>query len=270
MLDAEAARKKIKWAARLPHVRDVTLFGTAALDYWKRRLEPARLTPVDDDGRARVMVVAADSRFLGISFREISISIAVNPLESMPGGAAATLIQAYNSVRLFAFCERKLFHTPYLHGQVRVAVDRERSNASVLLERGGTSRFQAQLTTSDDDGLDRDARQADADARHGDASNTRSDTRKPLAEADDGWEGVIYLPARDFTQPGDRHFFACIRGYTRTFAFLPDRDRVELSPQSDDVALRDLADSGFIPERWAIREDAQHAKSKTYRHAARG
>jgi hypothetical protein len=54
------------------------------------------------------LVVAADSVFMGIPFREVSIS------------RDSHLLQAWNSVRFFAWSERTFFRTPYAHGDVRV------------------------------------------------------------------------------------------------------------------------------------------------------
>jgi len=56
----------IKWTAELKHVREVSLLGTADLAFWKDRLIKEELLPVDCDGRAKLLIVAADSKFMGV------------------------------------------------------------------------------------------------------------------------------------------------------------------------------------------------------------
>jgi hypothetical protein len=51
----------IRWAATLPHVREVSLLGTADLAFWRDRLREEDLAPLDRDGKAQVMLIAADS-----------------------------------------------------------------------------------------------------------------------------------------------------------------------------------------------------------------
>lgn len=55
----------MKYIAELAHVRDVSLLGTADLEFWVERLKSEGLTPVEHAGRARVLVVG-DSKFLGV------------------------------------------------------------------------------------------------------------------------------------------------------------------------------------------------------------
>ena len=58
----------IKYLAEPKHVREVSLLGTADLDFWKARLEDEDLTPAERDGKAQLLIVAADMRFMGIRF----------------------------------------------------------------------------------------------------------------------------------------------------------------------------------------------------------
>lgn len=244
IVNSDDGLKPVKWAARLPHVRDVTLLGTADLDYWMRRLHPERLTPVDEAGRARVMIVAADSRFMGIRFREVSVSVAVKPLDVHAKLDAMCLRQAYNSVRFFAFCERKLFQTPYVHAAIRVTLDESGCLAQVDVSNNEAVSLRAELAAVAQGGM-----------------------RSPSSEGKASWDGAVYLPSPQANVAGDRYFIAEIRGETRTFAFSPDHDRFSLTPSVGDHAVRELVESGFVPQTWAIRADAQHAKSKTYRFA---
>ena len=63
--------KPVKWAAELEHVREVSLLGTADLAFWKDRLLTQDLLPIERDGQAQLLIVAADSKFKGIRFREL-------------------------------------------------------------------------------------------------------------------------------------------------------------------------------------------------------
>jgi hypothetical protein len=85
----------VRWAAELEHVREITISGDA------------------DEGRTQLLIISSDAVFCGIRFRELSISRVVSENR-------AVLLQAFNSVRFFAFCERFFFRTPYLHGRVAI------------------------------------------------------------------------------------------------------------------------------------------------------
>src|SRR5690606_28624144 len=81
-------------------VREVALWATADLGYWRERLRDEDLLPFDDGGRAALLLTAIDSKFRGISFRELSISVLVGD------GRSAFLAHAFSSSRLLAFAER--------------------------------------------------------------------------------------------------------------------------------------------------------------------
>lgn len=228
---------EIKWAAELSHVREVTLLGDADLAYWAERLSGEGLAPLACAGRSRVMIIAAEMVFAGIRFREVSVSVRV----VAPGGQSgegAWLVRAFNSFRLFAFCERTFFSTPYEHADVRVSAA---PPASVTVRQGGTTAFAAATGA-------------------GVASS---------APRDGGWEGPVFLP-RGRRQPpdGGRAFFARVRGPTRGFPFRPGHDSVMIRSVRDGDVFQELLDSRFTPTGWEVREDAVHAKSKTYRRAA--
>jgi hypothetical protein len=89
--------------------------------------------------------------------------------------------------------------------------------------------------------------------------------RGPSRCGDDGWDGPVFLP--EGRRRGGRRgkvFVARLRGYTRTYAFLPGTDSVAIRPSPDSAVLQALRDSHFVAREWIIREDATHAKSKTY------
>ena len=89
--------------------------------------------------------------------------------------------------------------------------------------------------------------------------------REPSRCGEDGWEGPIFLPEK---RPGQgrqgKWFFARLRGDTRRFPFLHSKDSVTIRPSPDSEVLQALRDSHFVAKEWVVREDATHAKSKTY------
>ena len=111
----------VKWAAELAHVREVTLLGTADLSFWKDWLVEQDLRPSEHDGKAQLLIVAADSKYMGICFRELSFSVLVSTQEVGAQQDAVYLVRAFNSSRLFTFCEQVIFSTPYCHGDVRIS-----------------------------------------------------------------------------------------------------------------------------------------------------
>jgi len=230
----------IRWAATLPHVREVSLLGTADLAFWRDRLREEDLAPLDRDGKAQVMLIAADSKFMGIPFRELSVSVVARPETSADATEGAYLLRAWNSVRFFAFCERTFFATPYSHGDVRV---RASAPASVRLVVKGKPILTAEMDAA-----------------------TGAPDRPPAPGAQSGWEGPVYLPGRGGAKGGDgKLFFARLWGRTESLPFLPSRDTFSIDPSQDGGPLQLLADSHFAPREWSIRADATHAKSKTYR-----
>ncbi len=220
----------VKFVAELEGVHEVSLGGTADLDYWRRQLAPEGLVPLEREGRAQILIVAADATFRGLRFQEMSFSVLAARADAQDQ-QGAFLVQAFNSRRFFAFCERWWFKTPYGFGQVKLHCGLP---GRIRLAEGDNTMFQAQMRgTLIDDGT---------------------------VEDEYGWEGPVYLPTR--SRP--RQFFACIRGMTLEVPFRPDLDSfsIALSPRAR--VLRQLLDSGYKPIEWQFRPTAYHAKSKTY------
>ena len=142
----------MKYVAQLEHVREVTLRGTADLAFWRERLRREGLIPAESGGRAELLIIAADAVFRGIRFQELSVSVVIDE-------QAAFLVQAFNSRRFFAFCERVFFRTPYEHGDVRVT-----SSRAAAIRAPGLS----------------------AEMRE----------RRERGAAAAGWDGVVHLPER--------------------------------------------------------------------------
>jgi hypothetical protein len=71
-------KTSVKWVAELAHVREVSILGTADLSFWKDRLYRQNLLPAERDGQAQIMIVAAESKYMGIRFQELSFSVLVS------------------------------------------------------------------------------------------------------------------------------------------------------------------------------------------------
>jgi hypothetical protein len=230
-------RKPLKYVAEISHVREVSLRGAADLTFWKNKLERENLTLAERDGQAQILITAADARYMGMRFREVSFSILTSSYKGVEI-AGAYLVQAFNSNRFFAFCERTLFSTPYSQADVRV------SCRPVFVKCIPTREvvFQADM--------------------HADIS---APSREPVRCGVDGWEGPVFLPRGKGRERRDGKFFvAKITGDTRLYPFLPSEDSLLLSPAPGSEVIQALIDSGFACKEWAVREDATHAKSKTY------
>lgn len=232
----------VKWTAELTHVREVALLGTADLAFWKERLRKEGLLPTESDGQAQLLITAADAKYLGVRFRELSFSVLVSHLEARSPPDAAYLVRAFNSCRLFAFCERVFFSTPYHYGDVRVS---RSLPASIHLFKQGEPVFAAEMG-ADASGLG----------------------REPSRCGEDRWEGPLFLPDPGGANGRESNLFvARLQGYTRRYAFLPGTDTLAISPLPDSEILQMLSDSHFLATEWIVREDATHARSKTYKRA---
>jgi hypothetical protein len=232
---------EIKWAAKLAHVREVSLLGTADLTYWEGRLRHDNLFAAQRDGKAQVMIVATDSRFMGVPFREFSVSVLGYENGASGRRDGAYLVHAWNSCRFFAFCERVFFSTPYSHGKVRISTA---APVSVDVADNRQVLFRADMRLADDPGS----------------------SREPTSRGASGWDGRIFLPRKrkSADQPG-KFFHARIAGHTDTFPFLRETDALTINPGNGNGLLVALADSNFAAEQWVVRADATHAKSKTYK-----
>lgn len=231
------------WAAQLNHAQEVTVRGSAELRFWQGQLEPHGLQPLACTGRAQFMIVAAQGRFMGLRFREASVSILIEPPAGCRAGApAAFLLQAFNSVRFFAFCERTLFATPYAFARVQLSVE-------------PVPGFQVP---------GRIVPWIKAECHR--EGRIRGGTPRELGNENTDWEGYVVLPAttrRPAASPSA--FFARIAGASTTMAFDREFDLWQLDESGHCEVAKNLIESGFTPERWIIRPDAQHAKSKTFR-----
>ena len=229
---------KLKYAAKVDHVRETTLRGLADLAPWQAQLAARGLTAVNRDGRAELMLSATDAKFAGIRFRECSICALVRENES--GAEGWFMAHAFNSSRLFAWCERAFFATPYYTGAVE-------SNATPP----------AKIEASADRGQFRAA--MDASMRD----------REPSRRGHESWRGPIFLPSPPSKPTTIRKlFYTALSGDTQAFPFMPDRDELAVTPTARWPIFAALAESLFTGVEWLLRADASHAKSHTYEGAA--
>jgi len=243
-MNRDASQDKIgrKYDVQVAPVCEVSLKGSADLEFWRQRLAPEGLFPTVENGRAKFLICAAEAKFMGLTFRELSISVAVCRREGGADWDGAFLVHAFNSIRFFAFIERTLFGTPYRHAGVRVDVGLP---AVAEVTCGGQTLLRLEMSCDD-----------------------AAVTRQPNRDEVDGFEGPIFLPGAPLGKPlQGRLFFGRLHGQTQVYPFLPT-DRVLLSPTADCPVLQWLVDSNFRGEEWSIRRDATHGKSKTTRRTA--
>lgn len=222
----------IKYIAEIKGGREVTLIGTADYEYWKDALVREQLAPVQISNRAELLLSAVELTWMGVRFRELSVSISVQEVNE-PAKTGVYLAAAFNTSKVFSFIERHWFHTPYRHAQVSVSM---------------RDRWSFQLT---------------------DHANTilqakRLGTTTPK-ECDTLWEGAIYLPKRKSgAQKRFEVFFAKLSGRTEIAPFKDSLDLIQLAASKRDPILQSLSDSRFTGIEWRVRSNATHARSKTY------
>ena len=224
--------QRIRYVAEPKHVREVTLTGTADFGFWSDYLKAEGLTPMRCGDAAQILVVSAEMVYLGVRFTEVSFSVRT-VLTQDGSSAGMRLLHAFTSSRVFAWCERTMFATPYSHGACRVSVQ---SPPSVRLDAPGGCVLSAEMFPL-----------------------ARSATRA----GDESWEGPVFLPPRGAAGDG-RLFFGRLSGHTVVYPF-SSSDRFAMDLSAGGGVLQPLADSRFFPQEWVVRADATHGKSKTYR-----
>ncbi len=234
-MDKVSETRKLKRAARLENVVEVSLIGSASLSYWREQLSKESLEPLVVDGGAQVMLIAAEGRFAGIQFRELSLSVLVQGRAEKEEERGAFLLRAYNSNRFFAFCERTLFSTPYCFAPVFVRIDQ---GIGFTLEAREEGRIRASIESE----------------------------VVPEFDQRDGWTGPVYLASAHGNGPGNKVFVASIEGLTCIRPF-ESSDLFSLESFSQNSPMGRLERSGFSPKEWRIRSNAVHEKSKTYRRS---
>lgn len=225
-----------KYIAELRDIRELGLFGTADLSWWRRRLAGEHIEPMDVDGHAQVLVTALSSRWMGIPFRDVSVFIAARGAFGC-NEAGFLMLSAFNGSRFFAFFERRWFGLPY---QFR---------ADLHLDLGGRWAFRLGPPTC----AETFAEMGAEDRALAAATLDRVETEVPL-----------FLPSgRDATTA--RWLRVRVSGETRVVAFDSARDRFEIGENTRAGVFAELHESGFRGDSWHIRMCATHARSKTYR-----
>jgi hypothetical protein len=232
-----AADDPVKFVATVYPVREVSLLGSADFAFWADRLAADHLVPMAIEGEARVMICASDAKYMGIRFRELSISIFCQRQDGNQQ-EAVYLLQAFNSMRWFAWVERRMFSTPYNHATINIDA---RAPASLQLSIGDPPIFRARMSRD-------------------------SPGREPSYFGEKSWAGPVYLPRRRSgeTKQG-KCFFAKLSGPTWSYTFDDVADAIILRPVMQYPVVQWLIESKFAGKEWTIRENATHAKSKTYR-----
>jgi hypothetical protein len=232
-----------KYVAEISQVREVSLVGNADLEFWNRHLQDDGLFAANKEGHAQIIISAMNSKFKGIRFQEFCVSVIVSENPDGKTEDGLYLIQAFNSIRLFAFIERFCFSTPYAHGRIQV---RTEMPATIEVSASGKILFSAQMSASG-----------------------AEPNRTPIRTGHEEWQGPIYLPkkTRDNSNPG-KFFFAKIEGETDIYDFSPQHS-VKLTDSQDLPIFSMLRESNFAAKEWHIRPNANHAKAKTIRRTAR-
>ncbi|MCB9133806.1 MAG: hypothetical protein H6636_00155 [Anaerolineales bacterium] len=220
------SRASLQFAAYIEHVKEVVLYGTADLAYWRELLTPERLFPYNDHGRAGILISVPQVVWKGARFNELSVSVAVSARADGQTADGFYLPHAFNSLRSFAFMERLFFHTPYDYAEVQVS---ERIPARFAVKHGAEMVCEGKM----------------------------SGDRLPARAELEHFEGPVYLPR-------NKYFIARISGMTGFYPFQTG-DMLTLKASTHEKVFQQLLESNFTAGEWRIREDAVHGKSKTFR-----
>lgn len=219
----------IKYVVNVAPVQEVSLYGNADFAFWREQLKPEGLTPLEDQGRAEILFIAARMKWMGVDFSELSISIALSA--DAPG--KMFLIHAFNSIPAFAWAERTFFKTPYYPGQTALNTQ---APAQLTLTIGETTCIRAAMASA----------------------------RPPTWSGTETWEGGIVLPRQlSRTERAEKYFVARLTGPTEIYPFAPT-DQLSLIPHPQAPILQWLKDSNFTGKAWHLRPAATHAKSETF------
>ncbi len=104
---------EIQYVTVIQPVLEVTLWGNANVEAWQSMLKDEGLVPYVEAGKAEFLLSAVSSKYMGMPFREFSISVRLENGDYF-------LIHAFNNLRFFAFAERRFFQTPYYPAKLTV------------------------------------------------------------------------------------------------------------------------------------------------------
>jgi hypothetical protein len=221
--------EKAKFVAIVEGVRELRLIGSADLDFWNGRLAGKPFRSFDAGGFAEIVVSATELVWKGFKFNEATVSLAVADHRDAQKQVGYYLLHAFNSNRFFAFCERTFFSTPYFFGRVGL---RETMPCSLTVRSNDQTGFDAEMSAA----------------------------ARPVEEADESWEGAVFLPGAAGRR---KYFIARLAGRAKIWP-VDETDRIELRGGGRFGVFEALADSGLRGREWRARSRAFHAKSKTY------
>jgi hypothetical protein len=206
----------MKYVADINHVKETSLLGGIDVEAWRDVLQAEGLEPCIQNGRGQALLRAADARFRGIRFRELSISLLARTTDD--GVEGWFLAHAFNSLRLFAWVERTMFSTPYYAGRIA-------SQATM------PPMMEAQ------------------DAHGGSLRAAASDApRQPTREGVESWNGPIFLPALPGRPHGRRNYFhAVLSGEAQAFPFSSEIDELQITPSLKSPVFLQIAVANFTP-----------------------
>lgn len=213
----------LQFTAYIENVKEVALYGTAELAYWRKELAKEQLYPYNDHGRAGILLSAPHLLWKGARFNELSVSIAVSTREDGNSADGFFLVHAFNSNRFFAFAERLFFQTPYYYGRVQMS---EHVPVHFAVKNGAETAVEGRMNGE----------------------------RPPARTETEHFEGPVHLP-------GGQYFIARISGMTDFYPFAPGDTFALHSPR--EKVFQQLAESKFTGVEWRIRENAVHGKGKT-------
>lgn len=227
-----ASAEPTRYPVEIRAVREVMVIGYADLAHWQARLRPEALWPRVVDGHAELAITAIAAHWLGLAFRELSISISISRRPEGDSHDGFFLMQAYNDRSAFAWVERTMFKTPY-------------DPARIDLTTGPTCGIALHVDNRQVLRLERGV---------GVSVGT---------EVDVDWRGPIVLPGRTDAHPG-RFFNARLAGHACQYAFVPKRDTLVIADEGAPAVWRELARSGFAADLWQVREAAVHGRTSSF------
>lgn len=219
----------VKYVAEIKNVREVCLVGSADFEFWATHLGKMRLSPTSFGGAARVFISVVKLKWMGIAFEELSIAV---PIDSPDASTESVyLVSAFSTSRLFAWCERMLFQTPYEHAPITMEAEQPWS-------------FELR-----DDAVPTISVQCRRVA--------------PVETIEEDLSVSIFLPTAN--QGFDRKlFYAKLSGSTQVAPFEATGGEFRLRTSVQQPAIQLLVDSRFTPIEWRVRPKATHARSKTF------
>jgi hypothetical protein len=217
-----------KFIVTVQHVKEVTLAAEADLAYWQDRLKGLRVYPFNQQGNAAIAISATELHSMGRRSNEVTIGLTVCDRPAADSPDALYLLQAFNSLRSFAWIERTFFATPYQLGRIQVD---EHVPVKVRLEDRAGVMLNLQMKTS----------------------------TAPVTTRDEMWQGKIYLP-----QAAGKYFVAKLGGRTEVYPFLPEADTWRVFARNEYPVFQWLLESNLVAQEWRVRSNAVHARSISY------